>query len=456
MLAQQEEFENLDAERLKGKKILFSNAPADGHFNPLTGLAKYLQELGCDVRWYASGIFKDKLQRLAIPYFPYVNAKDINVSNLEEVFPHRQEIQDPAEKLNFDLLHFFGKRAPEYFEDLTTIRREFPFDLLIADSLFTAIPLVKEKMKIPVIAIGIVPLAEDSADLAPYGMGMLPAKTDEQREEYKDLHDLVTGTVFKESVDVFDEILKGYDIQMPRSFLFNLLIKSSTLYLQIGTPSFEYDRKDIGGNVKFIGALLPYGEQADQKPWFDERLIAYQKVILVTQGTADKDPTKLLKRVIDVYKGTNVLVVGTIGGGQAALLRKEYAYEEMAENVIIEDYIPFEQVMPYADVFITNGGYGGVLLSIKNHLPMVAAGVHEGKIEVCSRVGFFELGIDLQTETPSGEAIKDAVDKIFADGKYKSNITKLSGEINGYNGNLAATYHVAHLLGAAEPALKSI
>jgi MGT family glycosyltransferase len=446
MLKQTEEPGNYDAKRLKGKKILFSNAPADGHFNPLTGLAKYLQELGCDVRWYASGIFKDKLKKLAIPHLPYVHAKDINVLNLEQVFPQRQKIQSPAEKLNFDLVHFFGKRAPEYFEDLREIRKEFPFDVLIADSLFTAIPLVKEKMKIPVIAIGIIPLAEDSEGLAPYGMGMLPTQNDEGREEFRKLRDLVNGTVFKESIDVFDDILKGYDIQMPRSFLFNLLIKASTLYLQIGTPSFEYDRKDIGENVHFIGALLPHWEQSNKIPWFDERLNAYEKVILVTQGTAEKDPTKLLKPVLEAYKGTDVLVVGTIGGGQAASLREEYTYD----NIIIEAYIPFEQVMPYADVFITNGGYGGVLLSIKNHLPVVAAGVHEGKIEVCSRVGFFELGIDLQTETPSGEAIKEAVDKIFADRKYKLNITKLSQEINNYDGNLTAAHHVARLLGAAK------
>jgi len=38
--------------QLIGKKILFVTVPADGHFNPLTGLAKYLQDSGCEVRWY--------------------------------------------------------------------------------------------------------------------------------------------------------------------------------------------------------------------------------------------------------------------------------------------------------------------------------------------------------------------------------------------------------------------
>jgi hypothetical protein len=42
------------SESLKAKEILFASFPADGHFNPLTGLAVYLKNLGCEVRWYTS------------------------------------------------------------------------------------------------------------------------------------------------------------------------------------------------------------------------------------------------------------------------------------------------------------------------------------------------------------------------------------------------------------------
>ncbi len=36
--------------------------------------------------------------------------------------------------------------------------------------------------------------------------------------------------------------------------------------------------------------------------------------------------------------------------------------------------------MPKCDVYATNGGYGGVLLSIDHALPMVCAGINEGKM----------------------------------------------------------------------------
>jgi UDP:flavonoid glycosyltransferase YjiC (YdhE family) len=36
---------------MQSKKILFANIPADGHFNPLTGIAMELKNQGHDVRW---------------------------------------------------------------------------------------------------------------------------------------------------------------------------------------------------------------------------------------------------------------------------------------------------------------------------------------------------------------------------------------------------------------------
>lgn len=431
---------------LKGKKILFANVPADGHFNPLTGLAKHLQEIGCDVRWYASEIFKDKLEKLAIPHYVFDNAKEFNSQNLEKVFPERAAIEDTAEKLNFDLIHLFGNRSPEYLTDLQNIYESFPFELMIADCLFSAIPLVKHKMNIPVIAIGIAPLAENSRDLAPYGMALPPASDDIQRAEYVKYHDFAVNVLFKPSIDAYDAILKENGITIERSILFNLLIKEADLYLQIGTHSFEYERFDMGKNVRFIGGLLPYSANSEKKPWYDERVEKYTKIILTTQGTVERDHLKLLIPTLEAFKGSDTLVIVTTGGSGTAELREKYN----AENVIIEDYIPFDEVMPYATVYVTNGGYGGTLLSIKNKLPMVAAGIHEGKSEICARIGYFDYGINLNTEGPEPQAIRDAVEKIISDKRYKQNISDLFDELNEYDSIKLCVNHVQSLLKESE------
>jgi UDP:flavonoid glycosyltransferase YjiC (YdhE family) len=170
----------------------------------------------------------------------------------------------------------------------------------------------------------------------------------------------------------------------------------------------------------------------------------YQKVVLVTQGTVEKDTRKILEPALIAFRDSDVLVVVATGGSGTYELREKYA----AANVIIEDFIPFDRVMPFASVFVTNGGYGGTLLSIKNRLPMVAAGVHEGKNEVCKRIGYFKLGIDLGTETPDAPAIRLAVEEVLADPTYRENVTRLADEFATYHAEERCAGYIAGLLRA--------
>ncbi|HXB08661.1 MAG TPA: nucleotide disphospho-sugar-binding domain-containing protein [Puia sp.] len=428
--------------QLKGKKILFATVPAEGHFNPLTGLARFLQSQGCDVRWYTSEIFTEKLGKLGIPHYTFIKAVDINPTNFMEKLPERNAIQDPAAKLEYDLIHLFGNRSEEYYEDIQALYGSFPFDGMVADNTFSAIPFVRYKMNIPVVSIGVLPLAEDSVDLAPYGMALPPATTAAERSTYAEFRNLGVDVLFKRSIDNFDAILNKHSIPHKNSLLLDLLIREAVLYLQIGIPSFEYQRSDLSANIRFVGALLPYATPRQGRSWYDERLEKHSKIVLVTQGTVETDIQKILVPTLEAFKGTDVLVIATTGGSKTGELREKYPFE----NFIIEDYIPFDDVMPHADVYVTNGGYSGTLLSIKHNLPIVAAGVHEGKSEVCARIGYFNLGIDLKTEVPSPEAIRKAVNRILVDSSYKDSITRLAEEINRYNANELSAGYLAELL----------
>jgi MGT family glycosyltransferase len=432
--------------QLYGKQILFATVAADGHFNPLTGLAKYLIDLGCDVRWYTSVLYKKRLENLSIPHFPFVKQRDINGTNVDELFPERKLISDAGAKANFDMTHIFAESSPGSLEDIGQINQDFPFDVVITDNAFPAIPLIRAKLNVPVIAIGVMPLAEDSADLGPFGLGLHPPANEEQRKEFIEMKAVFTNVVFKESIETFGRILTQHGVQPGKTVIFDTLVKRADLYLQIGSPSFEFERRDLGSNIRFIGSLLPYTDRSDRDTWFDPRLNHYDKVVLVTQGTVEKDTAKLLEPVFQALKDSDILVVATTGGSNTAMLREKFP----SDNIIIEDFLPFDDVMPHADVYITNGGYSGALLSIKHKLPMVTAGIHEGKAEICARVGYFKYGIDLQTETPIPEAINNAVRQVITNPDFKRNISRLSDEMASYHPqDLSATY-IAELLSKYE------
>jgi MGT family glycosyltransferase len=436
---------NIHADYFKssGKRILFATVPGDGHFNPLTGLAVHLKYLGYDVRWYTSPIYSDKLRKLQIQHYSFKKALDVHAENAEQLFPERKNIKGMIKRLCFDLINGFILRSTEYFEDIKAIHSTFPFDMVICDCIFMAIPFIKEKLNIPVISIGVLPLTEKSKDLAPAGLGLMPSKTFFGRRKQDVLRIIADKILFRKPNRVMKDILNRYGIKVEGSNAFDMLIRKSTLLLQSGTPGFEYHRSDLGKNIRFIGALLPYNSKNKTHSWYNEKLSRYNKVILVTQGTVEKDTSKLLVPTLEAFKDSDYLLLVTTGGSGTKQLKEKYAYD----NIIIEDFIPFADVMPYADVYITNGGYGGVMLSIENKLPMVTAGVHEGKSEINARVEYFKLGISLRTEKPTPLQIRSGVEKVLNDVTYQNNIEKLSKEFNSYNPNELCASYINEVLG---------
>jgi MGT family glycosyltransferase len=427
----------------RGTRVLFANFPADGHFNPLTGIAVHLKNSGCDVRWYTSKKYEPKISRMDIPFYPLKKALDVSShEDINEVFPERKNYKGQVSKLVFDIIHAFTLRAPEYYQDLVDIYKEFPFDVMVSDAAFTAIPFVREKMHIPVVSVSVFPLTETSKDLAPYGLAITPSTSIGGRWKQAALRFIADKILFAKPNKVMRHMLKEYDIDSGNFNVFDVLIQKSNLVLQSGTPSFEYKRSDLSPHIKFVGPLLPFTKKKDGGRWFHEKMKQYEKVILVTQGTVEKDIEKIIVPTLEAFKNTEVLVVVTTGGSQTEELRKRYR----DNNIIIEDFIPFDDVMPYADVYVTNGGYGGVLLGIQHGLPMVVAGVHEGKNEINARIGYFKLGVNLKSEKPSAEQIKESVHEVLNHSTYNKNVERLKEEFNTYHPNELSTHYIAQVV----------
>jgi len=430
-----------------GKRILFASFPADGHFNPLTGIAMQLVALGYDVRWYTSNSYAPRLKKLQIPHYPFKKAIDVSDGDFDAVFPGRKKKTSSISKLKFDLVHAFILRAPEYYADILQIYRDFPFDLMVADAAFTGIPFVKDRMRIPVVAIGVFPLTASSKDLPPSGLGMTPSYSIAGKIRQAVLRAFTNRVLFNGPNKVMHRMLDDNGIRHQHESIFDLLLQKCDILLQSGSPGFEYSRSDMPSNIHFTGPLLPYSTGRQHEQWFDERLNQYKRVVLVTQGTVEKNIHKIIVPALEAFKNSQTLVVCTTGGSKTAELQKLYPQS----NIIIEDFIPFNDVMPYADAYITNGGFGGVMMGIENNLPLVVAGLHEGKNEICARVGYFKLGINLKTEKPLPRQIRKAVDEVTTNPVYRKNVHALAGEFAQYQPAELCAAHITDLLQSTTP-----
>ncbi|KAJ0341790.1 hypothetical protein COL922a_001884 [Colletotrichum nupharicola] len=202
--------------------------------------------------------------------------------------------------------------------------------------------------------------------------------------------------------------------------------------LLLCSPSLEYDLSDKPSTVGFAGCLPrpPLGKDLAYPPWWSEvtnKGESGKKVVFVTQGTVNTDPEDLiLPTVQGLADRGDVLVIVVLGSRGATL-----DVSRLPANARVLDYFPYNAVLAHADVFVSNAGYGGFTHAVVNGVPAVFAGQTEEKAEVAERGSVAGFAVNLRTQTPGAAAVRGAVDRVLADGRYKRRALELMAENEG-------------------------
>ena len=77
---------------------------------------------------------------------------------------------------------------------------------------------------------------------------------------------------------------------------------------------------------------------------------------------------------------------------------------------------------------MTNGGYGSVNQALSLGVPLVTAGLTEDKADVNARVAWSGVGIDLATNYPTPEALREAIYAVLENPKYNSRVSSMAAE----------------------------
>jgi UDP:flavonoid glycosyltransferase YjiC (YdhE family) len=102
--------------------------------------------------------------------------------------------------------------------------------------------------------------------------------------------------------------------------------------------------------------------------------------------------------------------------------------------VRIAEYLPYDALLPKTDVMVTNGGFGGIQFAMRHGVPLVVAGTTEEKVEVTARVAWSGVGINLKTDAPTANAVRDAVRTVLADGSYRAASERIGADILAASG----------------------
>lgn len=415
---------------------LLAANPIHGHAGPIVEVAGHLVREGHRVTVVTGSRFRERVEAAGAGFLPLQGAADYDDRLPDTYLPDRARYRG-VQLAQYDIRTIFVETIPDQYRTMRQAIDDVGPEAILVDGAFGGVlPLIAQTdRRPPVVALGVTPLTQSSRVLGPHGMALPPARDLPGRVRYAIMNALARRVVFRPTqhagIRAFaacDAKLSGFVMDASRQF---------DRFLQTGPASLEYPRPDLAPNTSFVGVLPPGGADVPLPEWWGE-IDGTRPVVHVTQGTIDNhDFGRLVRPTLDALADRNVLVVVSAGGSDPG------AVGPLPSNARAAGYLPYDALLPRTDVFVTNGGFGGVQAALAAGVPVVVAGGTEDKPEVAARVGWSGAGIDLKTGTPDAEMIGRAVDSVLTDPAYRENARRIAADAAGHDPLAEISRHLA-------------
>ena len=406
-------------------KILIASTPATGHLNPLLAIGRILMAEGHEVVGLTGSALRDRIEGAGAEFRALPAGADMDLRNILSVVPELADMAPGPQWLRIAMERVFVDAIPAQHEGLL---QNLSADVIVSDDMFFGVlPLLlgPRSKRPPIVLCGTSFLHWCREDGAPHFVGLPPATTPEELEQYAAIareHDRLLNQPVAHRLN---RTLQALGAGPVRLTLFDSVVELADAYMQLSVPGFEFPR-EIPPTVNFVGTPPIIPNQVPLPPWAHE-LDGSRKVVLVTQGTvANHDFSLLIAPTLAALANEpDLLVIATAGGRPIDAIPGP-----IPDNARLASYLPFEWALAKADVFVTNGGYGSVNQAMSFGIPLVTAGMTEDKADVNARVAWSGVGIDLATNQPTPQALREAVRTVLDKPEYRSRASSMADEFS--------------------------
>jgi MGT family glycosyltransferase len=407
-------------------KILIASTPATGHLNPLLVITRILLAEGHEITFLTGSAFRARIESSGAKFVSLPMGADLAGRDLLSLAPELKDIPPGLEWLRVAIERIFVDAVPAQHQGLLQALQECQADVIFGDDMFfRVLPMLlgARSKRPPVVLCGTSILHLAREDGAPNLLGLLPATTAEQRNQYASIARTYDEAVDQPSLLSLNKTLHSLGVGPVSAPLFHSVVELADSYMQLSVPRFEFPRQ-ILRSVHFVGTPPIVPGQASLPPWKHE-LDGSRKVVLVTQGTVANHNFELLiaPTLAALANEPDVLVVATAGGRPVEAIPCA-----VPSNARLASYLPFEWLLPRVDVLVTNGGYGSVNQAMSFGIPLVTAGMTEDKADVNARVAWSGVALNLATNEPTQEALRAAVRTVLDRPAYRMRASQMAGE----------------------------
>ena len=391
---------------MKKSRILFACRPLAGHFNPLLPLADAARLAGHAVAFATGDPAVKRAREAGFEAFPAGPAESFRAEWAPR-YPGFTDLVGDAQREFFFTEIFANLELVPRASDLESVISAWHPDVVVHEIAELAAPLVCTSLGVPYVDVGYGPLTPRHL-LEAAGNAAAP----HWRARRLDPHPL--AGIYR------------------------------YLYVDPCPPALQVPAI---ADVDVVQRLRPVAvdEVSTHRPaWFDD--LPDRPTVYVTFGTIWNRELSIFRVVIDALRDDVNLIV-TIGSpNDPATLGPQ------PSSVVIRQYIPQHEVLPWCAAAVIHGGSGSMLGALAHGVPLLVIPRGADQWTNAERVVAAGAGRCLLRDQVSAEAVREQVMTLLGDPAYADAAATVQAQIREMPSAGEAIVRIEELLSAMEPA----
>jgi len=416
-------------------RLLFTTWEGGGHVNPLMMVARGLAQRGHQVLVMSDACNALEAGANGLDFRPWTRAPSRHDRTPESDLLKDWEAASPLEQIH-DLCdaHLAGL-AGAYARDTLEAIKAFSPDAVITEEMLFGVMAAAESAGLPLILLtsNVWPFPTVEG-LPPFGVGLPPARTDEEREMYAMVRK-ATHEAYQYGLPTLNDVRAELSLE-PLTDLFGQLDAARLVLLMI-SGDFDFEA-DLPAHFAHVGPYLadPVWAEPWRSPWPADNS---DPLVLVSFSTFYQGQEDVLHRVIEAMAGLKVRGLVTLG---PVLEPKDFP---SAPHVVVVKSAPHAQILPDCAVSVTHAGHASTVGPLMAGAPVLCMPMGRDQHENAARAAARGAGLMLNQHASPAE-IRAALERLLSEDHFKKAARELGDRIRRDIGRRDAEDRIEALL----------
>ena len=406
--------------------------PGTGHINPMTALARRLEQRGHQVVIFGIADTEARVRAAGVE-FHKIGEQDYPLGTMEKLDRHLGELKGLATfRFTVDRVK---NTARMILRDGPSAVRAENVDALLVDEADMG-GSIAEHLGIPYVSIAFFPPLIQDDRIPPFCFGWLAGDDWFTRLRNR----LGFRLLSRFAAPIFDlvneqRIKWGLEPYRRSTDALSRIAQIAQL-----PAALEFDVPGLPSNLHYAGPFV----DAQQRPQvdFDWARLNGRPLIYASLGTLQNGSEKIFRTIAAACSNLNAQLVISLGGG----LDPE-CLGQLPGNPIVVRYAPQLDLVKRASLVITHAGLNTVLESLAEGVPLVAIPLGNDQPGVAARVAAKGAGIVLPRRKLNASRLRIAVQTVLQDARYSAAAQHLQREIQKSDGLEIAVRTIEETLG---------